>query len=86
MFIVVGYNIALVFPLIFPCRPFKKTWDVSVLEGSCIDRTPIYMATAVLNMVTDIMLLVLPIPMIAKLQMPRRQKAGIICIFGVGSA
>lgn len=86
MFIVVGYNIALVFPLIFTCRPFMKNWDVTILEGTCINRTPIYMATAVLNMVTDIVLLVLPIPMIVKLQMPRVQKAGLICIFGVGSA
>lgn len=43
------------------------------------------MATAVLNMATDILLLVLPIPMVVKLQMPRVQKAGLICIFGVGS-
>jgi hypothetical protein len=85
MFLVVGYNIALVFPLIFACTPFKRNWDVTITEGSCIDRTPLYMATAVLNMATDILLLVLPIPMVVKLQMPRAQKAGLICIFGVGS-
>ncbi|KAL1797158.1 hypothetical protein ACET3X_003764 [Alternaria dauci] len=85
MFLVVGYNIALVFPLIFACTPFRRNWDVTITEGSCIDRTPLYMATAVLNMATDILLLVLPIPMVVKLQMPRAQKAGLICIFGVGS-
>ncbi|KAF1940627.1 hypothetical protein EJ02DRAFT_435494 [Clathrospora elynae] len=85
MFLVVGYNIALVFPLIFACTPFKRNWDITTTDGSCIDRTPLYMATAVLNMITDILLLVLPIPMIVKLQMPRAQKAGLICIFGVGS-
>ncbi|KAF7672479.1 hypothetical protein GT037_009510 [Alternaria burnsii] len=85
MFLVVGYNIALVFPLIFACTPFRRNWDVTITEGSCIDRTPLYMATAVLNMATDILLLVLPIPMVVKLQMPGVQKAGLICIFGVGS-
>ncbi|CAN9281845.1 unnamed protein product [Alternaria alternata] len=85
MFVVVGYNIALVFPLIFACTPFRRNWDVTITEGSCIDRTPLYMATAVLNMATDILLLILPIPMVVKLQMPRAQKAGLICIFGVGS-
>ncbi|KAG9186348.1 hypothetical protein G6011_02904 [Alternaria panax] len=85
MFLVVGYNIALVFPLIFACTPFRRNWDVTITEGSCIDRTPLYMATAVLNMATDILLLVLPVPMVVKLQMPRAQKAGLICIFGVGS-
>ena len=37
-------------------------------------------------MVTDILLLVLPLPMIVKLQMPAIQKAGLICVFCVGSA
>jgi hypothetical protein len=86
MFLVVSYNIALMIPLIFACKPFMKTWDVSILEGNCIDRTPVFMATAVMNMVTDILLLVLPIPMVIELQMPRVQKAGLICAFGVGSA
>ncbi|KAF3004843.1 hypothetical protein E8E13_004733 [Curvularia kusanoi] len=86
MFLVVGYNIALVFPLIFTCTPVKKNFDVFVTDGSCLDRTPIYMATAVLNMITDVLLLALPLPMIVKLQMPTVQKAGLICVFGVGAA
>jgi hypothetical protein len=86
MFLVIGYNIVLMCLLLFPCMPVKRTWDISITEGSCIDRTPVFMATAVLNMATDILLLVLPIPMIMKLQMPRAQKLGVICAFGIGSA
>jgi hypothetical protein len=85
MFLVVGYNFALVFPLIFACTPFRRNWDVTITAGSCIDRTPLYMATAVLNMATDLLLLVLPVPMVVGLQMPRAQKLGLMCIFGVGS-
>ncbi|KAF2744974.1 hypothetical protein M011DRAFT_460462 [Sporormia fimetaria CBS 119925] len=85
MFLVVGYNIALVFPLIFTCNPIMKNFDITITEGTCLDRTPLYMATAVLNIVTDVILLVLPIPMVLKLQMPKVQKAGVLCIFGVGS-
>jgi hypothetical protein len=36
-------------------------------------------------MITNIILLVLPIPMVIRLQVPRAQKAGLICIFVVGS-
>ncbi|KAF1833323.1 hypothetical protein BDW02DRAFT_552717 [Decorospora gaudefroyi] len=85
MFLVVSYSTAFVFPLAFACTPVKRNWDVTVTEGSYIDRTPLYMATAVLNMVTDILLLVLPMPMVFKLHMPRAQKAGLTCIFSVGS-
>ncbi|KAF2026714.1 hypothetical protein EK21DRAFT_73583 [Setomelanomma holmii] len=86
MFLVVGYNIALMLPLIFACKPFMRTWDLTITEGSCIDRTLVYMATAVLNIIADIILLILPIPVIVNLQMPRKQKAGLICMFGVGAA
>jgi hypothetical protein len=86
MFVVVGYNVALLGPLIFPCTPFKKAWDVTIIEGSCIDRTPVFMATAVLNMITDVLLLILPIPMVVKLHMPRVQKMGLVCAFSIGSA
>jgi len=86
MFLFVGYNVALVFPFIFTCTPFVKSYDITITEGKYINRTPLYMATAVLNMLTDVLLLILPIQMIVRLQMPRVQKAGLICIFGVGSA
>jgi hypothetical protein len=85
MVLVVGYNLALVFPLLFACTPFRRNWDVSVTEGRCIDRTAVYMATAVLNMITDVLLLVLPVPMVVRLQMPPVQKVGLLGIFGVGS-
>jgi hypothetical protein len=85
MFLVVGYNIALVFPLMFACTPIKRNWDITITEGSCIDRTLLYMASAVLNILNDLLLLVLPISMVVKLQMPQAQKAGLICILGVGS-
>jgi hypothetical protein len=86
MFVVVGYNIALLGPLIFPCTPIKKIWNITITEGSCIDRTPVFMATAVLNMITDVLLLILPIPMVVKLHMPRAQKTALICAFSIGSA
>lgn len=86
MFIVIGANFALIFAFIFACSPIKRGWDVTITEGSCINRAALYIATAVLNMATDIMILVLPIPMVVKLLMPRAQKLGLILIFAVGSA
>lgn len=85
MFLVVGYSIALLGPLVFPCTPFERTWDVTITIGSCIDRTPVFMATAVLNMITDIIILILPIPMVVNLHMPKAQKLSLVCAFGIGS-
>jgi hypothetical protein len=45
----------------------------------------IYIATAVMGIVTDVMLMAIPIPTIWGLQMPMKQKIGLTIIFAVGS-
>lgn len=83
--IVVGYSISTVFALIFPCKPIAKAWDVTIVEGSCINRGAVYIVQAVTNIVTDVLILLLPVPMVWKLQMPFIQKIGLGFIFIVGS-
>ncbi|KAF2135826.1 uncharacterized protein K452DRAFT_196463, partial [Aplosporella prunicola CBS 121167] len=84
MFIVVGYTLGIIFSLIFPCHPVESNWDVNVI-GNCGNKTAIYIATAALNIITDITILTLPIPVVAALQMSSLQRVGVICIFAVGS-
>ncbi|KAF4983938.1 hypothetical protein FZEAL_763 [Fusarium zealandicum] len=85
-FLVAGYNTATFFAVIFGCRPFRKHWDVRVTQGTCVNRPAVYICTAALGIVSDLILLVMPIPMIVRLQMPPRQKVGLILLFGIGSA
>lgn len=84
MTIVVGYSIALIGVLLFSCRPIAKAWDYAA-PGTCINRPAVYIATAVINIVTDLAILTLPIPMVAKLKLPLQQKIGLACMFAVGS-
>ncbi|KKY16133.1 putative integral membrane protein [Diplodia seriata] len=84
MFVVISYTLGIMFSLIFPCKPIASNWDITI-EGTCINKTGIYIATAVINIATDIALLLLPIPILARLQIPRLEKAALIAMFGVGS-
>lgn len=84
--IVCGYSIALVLALIFACNPIAKSWDVSITSGSCIDRNGVYIATAVTNIITDLALILLPVPVVITLQMPRIQKIGLLVLFTIGCA
>lgn len=84
MTVVVGYSIALIGVLMFSCRPIAKAWDYAA-PGTCINRPAVYVATAVINIVTDLAILTLPIPMVAKLKLPLQQKIGLACMFAVGS-
>ncbi|KAL6401698.1 hypothetical protein AUP68_15576 [Ilyonectria robusta] len=84
-FLVVGYHTAIFFAVIFGCRPIQKHWTVG-MEGTCINRPALYIATVGLGILSDLVLLVLPMPMILRLQMPSRQKAGLVLLFTIGSA
>ncbi|KAF5665137.1 integral membrane protein PTH11 [Fusarium heterosporum] len=86
LFLVAGYNLAILLVIVFGCFPFEKSWDFTVLEGSCVDRSAVYICTAALGIGTDLILLLMPLPMILRLQMPRRQKAGLVVLFAIGSA
>jgi hypothetical protein len=45
-----------------------------MLPGKCINRSAILVAVAVLNIISDIGIILLPIPVISDLQVPRSQK------------
>jgi hypothetical protein len=83
--IVALYTSIITFIMFFQCSPPRKSFDFSITHGSCIDAGILYMATAVSNIITDIILFCLPIPMVYQLHMPRIQKVGAIIIFAIGS-
>jgi hypothetical protein len=81
-----GAYISIFFSLLFACKPIAASWNPLLLATAvCINRGGIYIAQAVIGITTDVLLLALPIPTVLKLQMPNKQKIGLIGIFGVGS-
>ncbi|KAK7943540.1 uncharacterized protein PG986_012653 [Apiospora aurea] len=85
MAFIASYTIGLFFSFVFSCNPMRRSWDVLETEGSCINQAALYIATAVANIVSDVILFVLPIPLVVKLHMPKMQKAGLFFVFAIGS-
>lgn len=71
--------------MLFHCNPIRKAFDFGIVGGSCLDVGVLYMATAVSNIITDVMLFILPMPMIFNLRMKLAQKIGAALIFAIGS-
>ncbi|KAF2799237.1 hypothetical protein K505DRAFT_266182 [Melanomma pulvis-pyrius CBS 109.77] len=69
---------------IFQCKPVAFQWNKN-LEGTCIDQIAYYRYVRVPNVVHDIVMLVLPMPVVWKMQIAVRQKLALICIFSLGS-
>ncbi|TEA21783.1 Satratoxin biosynthesis SC1 cluster protein 4 [Colletotrichum sidae] len=81
------YSIVYVFMSIFSCKPIRASWDLSipVKEVVCLDKLTVYISLSVANIVMDILILLLPIPVVVPLQMAKRQKISLILLFGTGA-
>lgn len=85
--IIIGYTIALFLALIFACHPIQRNWDPipqSFDRKVCIRRADLYLATAITNTVSDVILILIPIQIVWHLHVSLRRKFGIAAIFGVG--
>lgn len=78
------YSAVMVIMLIFQCRPVNRAWDPTV-KADCIDVSKVLTVIASMNVLTDFLLLCLPLPQLWKLQMRRETKLQLIGIFSIGS-
>ncbi|KAI3327197.1 hypothetical protein HD806DRAFT_386008 [Xylariaceae sp. AK1471] len=65
------------------CHPLSKMWEWDGLE-TCGDRKPLYVAVCVWSIFTDLLVLVVPLPIIWKLKMERTQKLRLSWLFTAG--
>ena len=65
------------------CRPIEQNWD-PLASRDCRQRLDFWLAMGVLNVVTDVFIFVLPLPLLRKLPLPISQKAVLIGVFSLG--
>ncbi|KAL5343792.1 hypothetical protein BJX70DRAFT_393840 [Aspergillus crustosus] len=66
------------------CVPVAKFWNDS-LEGYCLDKKALWFSNSAIHIFTDIVLLVFPMPVLKKLQLPSRQKLALMGVFALGT-
>ncbi|KAJ5033337.1 uncharacterized protein L3040_008455 [Drepanopeziza brunnea f. sp. 'multigermtubi'] len=81
---VVAWSVIIILSGYFICRPFAFNWDATIAGGVCADRTALLLSTSTFNVITDVLVLSLPIPHIMSLNLPLRVKGGILFMFSVG--
>lgn len=86
MFVTVATFVAVGLTATFQCTPVSYQWARTTpgTQGKCIEVTTFYDWMSFPNIVTDVVMLVLPLPMIYRLQLSRRQKIGLAVIFATG--
>lgn len=81
--VVIALFVAVLLVDIFQCHPVPYFYDKTI-SGHCINQGAFYISTAALNLLTDVMVLSIPIVITARLQMPLRRKIAVCIILCLG--
>lgn len=81
--LIVAASIGSICATIFQCVPVAGAWDRSI-KSRCINSGQFWVANAVMNILTDVLVLLLPIPMIQKLKLGKRDKTMLYGLFLLG--
>ena len=78
-----AYSVAFGFVVLFPCRPVSGAWN-PFIKAKCYDTNVLILVPAILTVITDLIVLVLPIPLVWKLRLPMWRKVQTTSIFFLG--
>lgn len=80
---VAAWGVAFMITLVFQCSPIQKLWQPQI-PGTCLDPRPIFVTNAILNFISDIALLCMPITQVIKLEVKPSVKVSVCSIFILG--
>ncbi|KAL2146434.1 hypothetical protein VTI28DRAFT_3903 [Corynascus sepedonium] len=77
------WNIGNILQVFLICRPFAKTYSLTV-EGECGDQVASFIAIGAFNLISDLIILTLPLPTVWSLKMSTPAKLGLTGVFLIG--
>jgi fucose permease len=78
-------GLALTILNIIQCRPVSAAWQSPVpTTAHCTNIVTLYLSSAPLNIITDLAILFLPMPILTSMRLPKKQKIILVITFGFG--
>lgn len=71
--------------LALQCRPIERFWN-PIVPGTCFNLVAFSYFTNITNLVTDVWIFLLPVPLILRLHISGGRKLGLCVVFMVGLA
>ena len=69
---------------ILGCTPINYNWDRTQPGGYCVDARIFSIGVSIPNIVTDVIILLLPLPVIWQMQLHFSKKIALSAIFSLG--
>ena len=82
---IICWGIGITVTLLLVCRPLEAYWDSNV-TGKCLDLVTFTYFTNITNLITDLWIFLIPIPVIWHLQLQTKKKLLLCFIFSIGLA
>ncbi|KAL4793036.1 hypothetical protein BDV19DRAFT_367248 [Aspergillus venezuelensis] len=82
--VVWAWGFSIVLESFLLCHPVEFNYNPFLPGGKCGNRNAAFVVAGVLNMITDFMVMLLPVPYIWKLQLPLGRKIGLVVTFCLG--
>jgi hypothetical protein len=87
MYVLAAFIIAVwavgIFTTVFQCSPISGAWNFDI-QPKCISVMKVYYFTTAFSILSDILLVILPLPLFWKLKLPVREKWIVTVLFGLG--
>ncbi|KAI0123342.1 hypothetical protein BJ170DRAFT_105591 [Xylariales sp. AK1849] len=83
MSLIAAWSVSQTLVTAIPCIPVKAFWDRSI-AAKCIDENMKRWMNSIGNIVTDFIILVLPVPVLWRIRLPAGQKWALGGVFGLG--
>src|SRR4051812_3791644 len=71
-------GVVLTFMNAFQCMPVRAAYDPFTAGAKCISIVTLYLCSAPVNIITDLAILVLPLPVLTGMRLPQRQKTVLV--------
>lgn len=71
--------------IIFQCTPISFNWEPLLEGGTCVDQPALYVSSAAFNILTDVLVLLLPAYIFRGLSIPKKTKVALLFVFLLGA-
>ncbi|KAI9043065.1 uncharacterized protein KD926_004568 [Aspergillus affinis] len=81
---ILAWSLAYILVTIFQCKPIASFWDKTIKHPHCVDSKSQWLSYAVINILSDVAILALPLYPVSQLKLARAKKLALALIFGLG--
>ena len=82
--LVISWFVAIEIVVLAECRPVSALWDPTVPGGYCIDIQSFLLGAGIPNVILNVIVLLLPLPMIWTLEIEKKHKIALSSVFMLG--